>query len=411
MKKYWLLLESYVFVWRNDDTVLLYNTLSGKHLRVTVSTELQKIITGLLDEENLYCIELTEDDLACTTIKSFVESLRLHYMGDLYPQSLFPQKPLVVVPSVSINEDLENTIEKTNNLELFGQKVMNNLHAISIRLIGHCDLHCTHCNNLHRQLNWCKKHKGILEYAQVKKVLDQMEQTRIPLVRFLGGNLFLHPEFSLFTELLKQYSFSKHFYLYYGQAMEHSSFWHIFNENPSWRIHFLVSFPICEEWIEQTISLRNERVEYIFPIASMEDFDSANSCIEKYQLEATLLPFYVESQSDFFENFVYQDIEDIEALHRSKREIFANQRINSHFFGELLIDCDGLIYSNTNIEPIGKIGDDFGMLVFNEMKEGKIWNLTRDKIMPCKKCLYKFLCPSPSNYELVMNKFNLCHIM
>ena len=30
MKKYWFLLESYVFVWKDTDEILFYNTLSGK---------------------------------------------------------------------------------------------------------------------------------------------------------------------------------------------------------------------------------------------------------------------------------------------------------------------------------------------------------------------------------------------
>ena len=48
--------------------------------------------------------------------------------------------------------------------------------------------------------------------------------------------------------------------------------------------------------------------------------------------------------------------------------------------------------------------------VFQEMKQGKMWHWTRDSLPACKECLYKYLCPSPSNYELVIGKPNLCHV-
>jgi len=30
MKKYWFVLETYSFIWSNDDNILVYNTLTGK---------------------------------------------------------------------------------------------------------------------------------------------------------------------------------------------------------------------------------------------------------------------------------------------------------------------------------------------------------------------------------------------
>lgn len=43
------------------------------------------------------------------------------------------------------------------------------------------------------------------------------------------------------------------------------------------------------------------------------------------------------------------------------------------------------------------------------MRHGKAWFKVRDEI-PCKNCCNKSLCPSPSNYEIVTNRVNLCNI-
>ena len=54
MKKYWLLLEAYTFVWINDSNALFYNALSGKHCIVPLCKEVDLIVRELLKEENCY---------------------------------------------------------------------------------------------------------------------------------------------------------------------------------------------------------------------------------------------------------------------------------------------------------------------------------------------------------------------
>ena len=138
MKKYWLLLESYVFVWKNTDKILFYNTLSGKDLMIDSNGLINQLMNNLLSETNHYCIELTEDDIKEPEISSLIHLLRNRYMADLYEQLLCPQKPLVITPSVSMNEDFDRTLDNSNNIELFGQKVLKNLQTVSIQITGKC---------------------------------------------------------------------------------------------------------------------------------------------------------------------------------------------------------------------------------------------------------------------------------
>lgn len=38
------------------------------------------------------------------------------------------------------------------------------------------------------------------------------------------------------------------------------------------------------------------------------------------------------------------------------------------------------------------------------------WRKTRLQLSPCDKCIYCFICPPPSNYEIVVGKNNLCNL-
>jgi len=46
-------------------------------------------------------------------------------------------------------------------------------------------------------------------------------------------------------------------------------------------------------------------------------------------------------------------------------------------------------------------------IVLYELSQTNSWKLTRDKIDPCKNCLFQQLCPPISNYELFFEKYNL----
>jgi len=44
-----------------------------------------------------------------------------------------------------------------------------------------------------------------------------------------------------------------------------------------------------------------------------------------------------------------------------------------------------------------------------EMLDNTAWRKIRNDY-PCCDCIYQWLCPSPSNYELAIGKPNLCHV-
>ena len=413
MKKYWLFIESYIFFWANESNALFYNTLSGKSSFFHITPIVKEIINQLIDKDNFYCTEITEQQLIQKEISSFINQLRNEFICDLLPQSAFSQKPLVIVPVANVNEDLKLITGNSNDFQFFGKHIANNLHTMTIRLNSECKSQCKYCTSYEKQFNWCsKKANGILPIGRINDILTQLTYSGVTHIQFIGGDITLYPHLKELLLLINNFPFKITFYVNIQHINSLSKFMEYFHLNKLLHICLLTDCNTKEEEIEKSLlwSIEKEQVSYCFPVSSTNDFNYASSMIEKYHLKGSILPFYTHTNQSFFKEYVYQEEEDISGLHRNKKNIFANQQINTHFFGHLQIDCDGKVYSNVNMEPIGDSEEKINELVFKEMKNGKAWFLTRDKVSPCKDSLFRYLCPSPSNYELVIGKPNLCHV-
>ena len=155
----------------------------------------------------------------------------------------------------------------------------------------------------------------------------------------------------------------------------------------------------------------------------LKNFGSFNVLIfneSEYSITKNIMPSALISKYDvipifrnnvnFFKENVYMDNKSIRSVKLSKREVFAHQSINLNFFGDMFVMPDGRVYSNVNMQPIGTIKNSIYQLITNALKKQQAWLLIRNKGR-CKQCVYQWLCPSPSNYEFVTHRYNLCNIV
>jgi pseudo-rSAM protein len=175
-----------------------------------------------------------------------------------------------------------------------------------------------------------------------------------------------------------------------------------------------VSFPVdMQHWNKSEQLLHNQTLpyEYVFEISSDEDCLQAEQLIEHYQIEKyQLKPVYTGENLAFFEKNVFLTKEDILSTSISIKNIFANQSINIFDFGKIHIMPNGEVYANINHSLLGNIEThSISEIVQNEVDEGKSWFNVRN-MKPCSDCIYQWLCPSPSDYEMTIGQSNLCHI-
>ena len=121
------------------------------------------------------------------------------------------------------------------------------------------------------------------------------------------------------------------------------------------------------------------------------------------------IPIYNKENISFFESNVFMEKEDIDNICLSKNDIFIRQAINAGDFGKLTIMPDGKVYANVNGLSLGTIDGSPYSIVYKEFIDGSSWFKLRTQI-PCNNCVNQWLCPSPSNYEIVIDQPNLCHM-
>ena len=74
-------------------------------------------------------------------------------------------------------------------------------------------------------------------------------------------------------------------------------------------------------------------------------------------LDYILRPYFNGRNIEFFQQNVYFGKDEIIKSIQSHKEIFANSIMNRLFFGKLIIDNRGKVYSNLNKKGIGSIYD------------------------------------------------------
>ncbi|MDR1199879.1 MAG: hypothetical protein LBK94_12870 [Prevotellaceae bacterium] len=155
--------------------------------------------------------------------------------------------------------------------------------------------------------------------------------------------------------------------------------------------------------------LKDKPYQYSFLIKNEEEYAICEQIAENLTAENYAVIPVFDNNLQFFEDNVFLDKDDVLASGLGKREIFAHQAVNTNFFGDLIVLPDGKVYANINGKPIGTIENSVYDLIIQALDDNNSWRFIRNE-KPCTDCLLHWLCPSPSNYERVIGKMNLCNM-
>ena len=375
---YWFTIEPYVFIGITDKCVLLYNTLD----KVTIKSEKVEVIELLremLQDENCGVVLLDNERYEQKNINVFIRELREKYMGDIIDVTLSKGKPIQLHPYFNyINRPEIHKIVDPSPYD----NVLENLSEISIYVDA--------TTNLKKLIPFLMSISGIPKFNIV-------------------GNL---GEVTNYIELLSffnQQSSAKYLWCPYENVIL---------LQPAFENNFLygisVHFPIdIEQWNSSMEILLNQTLpfEFIFEVSSDDDCLKAEQLIgwfgiQKYQLK----PIYTGDNICFFEKNVFLKEKDILSSSMTIKKIFAHKSMNIYDFGKISIMPNGDAYANIYHPSLGNIfTNSIDEIVYKEKEEGKSWFRIRNQ-EPCSKCVYQWLCPPPSDYEIIIGRPNLCHV-
>ncbi|MBN1990536.1 MAG: TIGR04150 pseudo-rSAM protein [Bacteroidales bacterium] len=409
--KYWFTLSKNVYVSNlSQGALLLYNTVNGQSFESSYIPFIE-IVKDIHKPENLGIIGLKpsiEEDQQCwATLQHCIEKK----IGLLINVEEGKSKPINLLPILSLQKDIDKfTI--SGEQDLIGHNIMSYLTELNIYINTDCEQSCPLCTNYHKQVNSCFKGatSTSLSLKLVETILNQASNSSTKNINILGGNIF---RYSLLHELLAltlKYKYEYHFWINHKNFDEET-----YQKIASLNNHtdIIVSFPLGKGSIESVakICLGNDRNTFQFFIETEEQYNYVSELVETFPgIKYHVHPIYNGTNIKFFEKNIFLTREDILSDTISMRKIFCNQKLNSNNFGSLTVLPDASIHANLNSKSIGDINKDSLLdCVYAELVQNTAWRKVRN-FEPCNRCSYQYLCPSPSNYETVIGKLNLCNV-
>jgi len=385
---------------------LLYNTQTGENMETCIP-EILELLHSLHEKKNLGCILCEGKMLEVEPYHLFLIEFCKKGMGNISNVEQMPENPIQLMPVLNLQRDVERMQKEEERF--IGEDVLRYLFEVNIYLNNNCMQDCPFCSDYFRQSLCCTKNKTggqqeEMTLSMFQNILSQIRYGNIGKINLLGGNLLKYSYYRDFENLLSEYGEQIHIWVHYANYMNTISIASNFQYDIS------ITFPVNETaWNHCVTLLKDKQVKYHFLITGMDDYEAADKLIASYKLtKYSIHPVYTKQNQVFFEENIYTNREEIFQSKSSFRQIFARQKLNTWFFGSLTIFPDGSIYANVNNPVLGNIENDKLInIVEKEMIENTAWRKIRDK-EPCDSCLYQYLCPSPSNYELVIKKPNLC---
>lgn len=379
---YWFIVEPYVHIKLASKKALLYNTLDNSSIEVD-DYEIIQLLEELLQEENFGVILLESKKIQNKNIKDFIEKLRKYYMGDIIDICLSKKKPIQISPFFNLRAMGKSAIYKEQNfpINIDGLKY---LHEINI-----------HIENYD------------MDIFNLINFLLPIPQNVIYNIIVNKKNSILNSE--LLSFLIQRNSLIK---IKISDLSAHIPILQSEYENISYFITIKSPINIQELATFQSLLSKQKRsIEYIFEVTSDEDCFQIEELVKQFEIkEYSLKPIYTGVNLQFFEQNVFLTKEDILNSSNSIKDIFAHQMMNTNDFGKINIMPNGDIFANLNYSKLGNINNcDIATIIYKEIHEGQSWLRIREQA-PCCNCLYQWLCPSPSDYEIEIGRYNLCHV-
>lgn len=400
MKKYWLTLNPDTFLWANNGKCCIYNTQN--HLLETFgNTEyLQNILEKLLDTESLYSTELNEEVLLLPEVSAFVDKILSTSSGILTENNGNNKKPVSLKPILKLQDGV-GYYEWEHRQGIDGD-IIKNLHELVFYVNG-----SKYGNEwYHKQVIFPRKTGKTIDLHSLYRFALNARNPYLSQIS-LVGNLLILPEAIEIISKLEKISEVKVF-ITMQDAMDN-----LIEAEKLAGLNCLVILVTDYEMLELLFTSVSwaKNVSYKFMVTSESEYERAYHCADYHKLENhEIIPVYTPENHLFFEDNLYMDDEILSNIALSKKDIFIRQTLNIHHFGKLYILPDGNVYGNLNDCFIGNINEPAKDVVYREMTEGNSWLQIRN-IQPCSNCVYQWLCPSPSNYEKVIGKMNLCNIL
>ena len=369
------------FLWVSETEGLLYNTDNSSHYKFGLNADIEAICNALTKLENLYTVSLPDNITA--DLRLFIDTIVDLKLGFVHQNPRLYTLP----PYLKIQEEFQEF-----NYTPTG-RCLHNLKEVSVYVGGTCDT-----NQYYIQSDYPVNSDSELSYEDIYTIVNHLIPKTVRDIKIILSNVDSYKtihnilqcspvENKRFTICLKpgdyQQWMSRNYYI------------------PSDINIQLVGLPHDYD----RVNIDNEIFCQILIKESndIEILEKLTKSIKNY----SVIPVFDGNNYDFFRQNVFITKEDICNSRLDKRLVFAHGVINLNKFGKFSILPDKKVYSNVLADPLGSIYDNIYMIINDEILNQRWWFETRSS-EKCASCLYKYLCPSISIQENLMNINHIC---
>lgn len=400
MKNNWFTLYGDVFLWLNENTGLVYNAENKSRFIFHLSDKIEKICYQLLEIENLYTVMLTDEEISDDEINQWINSLITIQAGYLSIDTELDKRPVSLKPILKIQDD-KKYYEEQHKLGFRG-KILQNLHELTFYING-----SEYGNNEYfKQTIYPIKSQLVLDDLKIRSFIKNSRNLFLSNINLVGNPV----SYFGFERLINDIT---DFHLQCTIHIMINDFLDNIQEIVKNKWPENIRFNIIIDTSFDTSCLQDVPFRYTmtFVVFSENDFMQFSNLFDSFSEthDSRFIPLYNKENLSFFESNVFIEKEEMDKIDLSKNEIFIRQAFNIEDFGKLTVLPDGNVYANVNMIPLGTIDDSPYSIVYKEFISGQSWFRLRDQV-PCDNCIYQWLCPSPSNYEIVLDRLNLCHV-
>lgn len=402
MKQTWITIFPDTFIWIRGTIGLIYNSKKQNEFRFTLNNRIEQICKELFLPENLYSTIVTEEDLDDNEVGWWIHCITNKIEGG-YLTSFDEQRPVSFKPILKINNNIEYYI--WNHQRGTGGETLHNIHEL-IFYINKSEFG----NNFYfRQTKFPLKNCLELDIESILFFIQSCLNPYLMNIE-LVGNIFTYSNYTKLINEITNLGIGCSINITLLDFLAQIENLNSIQISDQVKLNILIEKSLFSDSFVQ-LSKIEEIQSVVAHVLSTEEYyfflDIFNKFPTNYNTQ--LIPIFNGDNLHFFEDNVFMGQEDIDNVNITKREIFSNQSINNNDFGKLTVLQDGSVYANVNMEKLGTVKDSPYSIVYKELTEGKSWRRIRDN-KPCCECIYQWLCPSPSNYELVIGQPNLCHV-
>ena len=404
---YWFGILPHVFYVKKGAQILLYNTQNGSYI-VSSDADVIALTEEMHLKNNLGIIALTQSQLQHSIIAKFVQESKEKNICMFQEQDPDKPKPVQLMPILNLQRDVDKL--KLDKSRSVGEGIMDYLTDVTVILNDDCRHSCLGCESYDKQFFHCSKTTNGQQLAAntVIRFLEDIRYTALRRLAFTGGDILSYRQWEKLNDYFVENEIRPYIGIHYQNIIGDKV-----NMLKDYPIELFVTFPVNEQLFSDSFrSLNDFTVNYLFAVASEDDCNMAEKLIQEYNISHyEYRAFYNGKNLDFFENQVFLTQDDIMSEPIAQRTIFAHQKLNTLFFGKIILLPNGDVKANTNGSVLGNIYNEYiSKILEKELTGTDFWRKIRDQ-KPCVDCLFQFLCPSPSNYELAIGRNNLCHIL